>query len=83
LIGDLFIIRFEIFCGSFTNYGDPNGARTVGNNVSISLTLVALGNGADFGEIPFGGFAPIVLFTAFVLKSNLMCRGMGTRLLRL
>jgi len=46
--------------------------------VSISLTLVAFCSGADFGEIVFGYFAPIVSFTDSSLEINLMRRGMGT-----
>ena len=54
LIGNLFKIRFKIFSRSSTNYGDSNRAKTISSNVVISLTLVALDNGADFGEISFG-----------------------------
>ena len=68
LTDNLFKIRFKIFNGSSTNYGDPNRARTISNNVAISLTLVAFGSGVDFGEIPFEYFASIVSFTAFLLK---------------
>jgi len=83
LEGDFLRIRFGNFGRSSTNYGRPNEARTVGNNVVISLTLVAFGSGVGFGEIPFGGFTSIVSFTAFALEISLTWRGMGTRIMRL
>jgi len=72
LISNLFRIRFRIFSGSSTNYDDPNRARTISSNVSISLTLVAFDIGAILEKSPLGCFTLIVLFTAFTLEVNLM-----------
>ena len=56
---------------------------TIGSNMTITLTLVKFGNGAEFGKISFRGFVPIVSFIAFVLEVSLTWRGIGTRLKRL